>query len=111
MRLKVLYGLAGLAWGLVLGPMFGLWVGAVVAGVSWLFLFGDNPWPESTGWIIPVIASAAALALATAFTVTGYAYGRSRKRASEPTGGAAQSLWTDRSGGGRWNRGGRHRAR
>ncbi len=87
MRLRTLYGLAGLAWGLVLGPMMGLWVGAVAAGVSWLFLFGDDPWPESAGWIIPVIASAAALALAAACTATGYAYGRARKRTDEPTGG------------------------
>ncbi len=86
MRLKVLYGLAGLAWGLVLGPLVGLWVGAVAAGVSWLLLFGDDPWPESAGWIIPVIASAAALGLAATCTVTGYAYGGARERAGAPAG-------------------------
>lgn len=86
MRLRILYGLTGLAWGLVLGPLVGLWVGAVAAGVSWLFLFGDDPWPESVGWVIPVIASAAAVGLAVACTAAGHAYGGARERTGASAG-------------------------
>lgn len=86
MRLRILYSLAGLAWGLVLGPLVGLWVGAMAAGVSWLLLFGDDPWPESVGWIIPLIASAAAVGLAAACTAAGYAYGGARERTSASAG-------------------------
>lgn len=54
--------LAGLLWGLVLGVCAGYAAGAVAAGASWLYLFGDAPWPEWAGSLVLGTALAVALA-------------------------------------------------
>ncbi len=41
-----LYIAAGIIWGVILGIAAGLYVAAGVAGIFWLYIFGDNTWPE-----------------------------------------------------------------
>lgn len=73
--MKHLYTLVGFLWGLVLGIPVGIGFGAFAAGVSWLYLFGDEPWPESVGWIIPLISLLSGLAVITGCTLGGYVLG------------------------------------
>ena len=76
MRLRTLYGLVGLVLGALAGLAVMFQVFAVAAGVSWLFLFGDDPWPASAERYllgIPLAAGVAVLGLGVAI---GYAAGR-----------------------------------
>ena len=52
---RLLYILTGMVWGLLLGVLGGVFTVAVGAGFSWLYLFGDSPWPEAAGWLIPAL--------------------------------------------------------
>ncbi len=47
-----------MVWGLLLGVLGGVFTVAVGAGFSWLYLFGDSPWPEAAGWILPALGLA-----------------------------------------------------
>jgi hypothetical protein len=71
--------LAGLLWGLALGLCAGYAAGAVVAGASWLYLFGDAPWPE---WARPLVLGTA-LAVALAGVVAGLWLGLRLARRAE----------------------------
>jgi hypothetical protein len=51
-RLQVL---TGLVWGLLLGTLAAIFTVAAAAGLSWLFLFGDAPWPKAVGWGLPAL--------------------------------------------------------
>ncbi len=79
MRLAALYGLIGLIWGALLGGLAAWAVMAMAAGVSWLYLFGDDPWPEAVGWLIPLIGLAAFLGV----LAVGVAFGLRRGRRAE----------------------------
>ena len=46
-RLRQLFALAGAVWGLLAGLALAFQLFGLVAGFSWLCLFGDDPWPES----------------------------------------------------------------
>ena len=48
-----LHVLTGVVWGVLLGALTAVFAVAVGAGFSWLFLFGDAPWPESVDWLLP----------------------------------------------------------
>jgi len=50
-----LYILTGMVWGLLLGALGAIFAVAAGAGFSWLYLFGDEPWPEAAGWLIPAL--------------------------------------------------------
>lgn len=79
MRLTALYVLVGLVWGALLGGLAASAVMAMAAGVSWLFLFGDDPWPEAVGWLIPLIGLTAFLGV----LAVGVAFGLRRGRRAE----------------------------
>jgi hypothetical protein len=82
MRLRILYALVGAVWGLLAGLALAFELAGLMAGVSWLFLFGDDPWPETAGWYIlagPLAVGAGALVACTAF---GFAYGRRQETAA-----------------------------
>lgn len=55
MRKKGLYLIVGFVWAVLLGVGAGLGAAAVAAGVAWIYLFGDSPWPDWTNWAIPGI--------------------------------------------------------
>jgi len=84
LQLRFLYALVGLAWGAVIGPLMGVWVGAMGAGISWVFLFGDSPWPEASGWVIVLLAWAAGLGTIAFCVLAGYAYGAKLDKAGQP---------------------------
>lgn len=75
-NLRRTYLIASLLWALVLGPAVALGVFALGAGVSWLYLFGDDPWPDAVAWILPLIALSAGLITALAVIWFGYSHGR-----------------------------------
>ena len=47
----------------LIGGYVGLiFVGGGAAGIAWIFLFGDDPWPKWSENVIPLVALAGALA-------------------------------------------------
>jgi hypothetical protein len=78
--LSRLYALVGLVWGLVLGAMAAWWAFAAAAGLSWLYLFGDDPWPAAVTWVLPAIAIVVGTGVLIVSVGLGYAYGRAQRR-------------------------------
>jgi hypothetical protein len=79
LRLRHQYLIVGVAWATLLGPIACLVLFAFAAGVSWLWLFGDNPWPETTQWVLPLIGAIGGLVVAGSCIAVAYSYGRSRE--------------------------------
>ena len=63
LRFNGLYVLVGATWGLVLGLPAAMAIVAVGAGVSWLYLFGDETWPEAVSWVLPLLGALGGLAV------------------------------------------------
>ncbi|MDX1710145.1 MAG: hypothetical protein R3316_03295 [Rhodovibrionaceae bacterium] len=82
MNLRSLYTLAGLLWGLTIGAMAGIQAAGAAAGALWLFVYGDERWPESAGWILLSAGGAAAL---IAFAVVFFAARRHAGRLAVQT--------------------------
>lgn len=51
LRTRTVWTLAGLAWGLVVGLATALQTAAFLLGVGWLFIFGDDRWPDAANWV------------------------------------------------------------
>lgn len=49
---RVLFIVAGVIWGLVLGPDFGLGVARFLGGLNWPFIAGTLEWPDWADWVI-----------------------------------------------------------
>jgi hypothetical protein len=49
MKTQTLYSVAGLIWGLVLGPDAGLYAARVMGSVAWLYQYEDGAWAD---WVI-----------------------------------------------------------
>jgi hypothetical protein len=79
MRLRHQYMMAGMAWALLLGPGTALLTVGMAAGVSWLWLFGDDSWPKATEWILPLIGIAGGSAVAVTCVVLARSYGIKRE--------------------------------
>ncbi len=71
-----MYTLAGASWGLVLGVISAVTAVTYALGFSWLFLFGDDTWPESSGWVILAGGIAVFIAVFALFLGVGYRRGR-----------------------------------
>lgn len=84
MRLRSLYLLVGLVWGSLAGVAVAFEVFALAAGVSWLFLFGDSPWPAGVERYLLGIPLAAGLATLAAGLGVGYVVGRRAESAPAP---------------------------
>ena len=68
----LLFGLPGLfIAGIIAILLFGF-----VAGVFWIFLFGDNPWPAPAGLILSILFVVVFLILWTGFILFGYWIGK-----------------------------------
>ncbi len=80
-RSRAIYALSGLVWGLLLGVLAAWQVVAMAAGLSWLMLFGDAPWPEALGWLIPLFGLLAFLGVLGACVALGLRAGRRAERA------------------------------
>jgi hypothetical protein len=49
-----------LAWGTVLGGILAVHTAALLLGLGWVYLYGDDPWPRNfTTWTVPVAAAVA----------------------------------------------------
>ncbi len=84
MRLRTLYALAGALWGLLAGLAIAFELAGLMAGISWLYLFGDDPWPDGAAWFVlagPLAVGAGAFVGCTAF---GFTYGRRQEAAPKP---------------------------
>jgi hypothetical protein len=53
------------------------------AGVLWIFVYGDNPWPKSADMTLMVLATAASVVTFALLATSAYSFGKSR----EATGG------------------------
>ncbi len=84
MTLRILYTLVGLVLGGLAGLAVAFQVFAVAAGASWLFLFGDSPWPASAERYLLGIPVAAGLATLCAGVGIGYAAGRRSEASANP---------------------------
>lgn len=76
MRVSVLYTAVGILWGLLLAFAAAMTVMALGAGLSWLYLFGDDPWPGWSGKAIVASGFVAGLGVFAAVVVFGHRYGR-----------------------------------
>jgi len=47
------------------------------AGVLWIFVFGDNPWPPAVDSVLPTLSLVVLVAAWVAITIFGYFYGKS----------------------------------
>ena len=79
MKLRHQYLIAGIAWALLMGPAAALLLFGFAAGASWLWLFGDDPWPEATGWVLPLIAIIGGALAALTCIIVAYSYGRTQE--------------------------------
>ncbi len=81
MTLARLYALTGAVWGLFIGALVGYGAMAVTSGASWLYLFGDSPWPASAEWIIFAPGGLACAAVFVGCLWAGLRHGRAAERA------------------------------
>ena len=79
LKIRHLYLIVSLLWALILGPTAGLIVFGTSAGIVWLYVFGDNPWPTATDWILPFLGIAGAVMTAIAVIWIGYQRGKQRE--------------------------------
>jgi F0F1-type ATP synthase membrane subunit c/vacuolar-type H+-ATPase subunit K len=84
MRLRSLYLLASLVLGGLAALAVALQVFALGAGVSWLYLFGDDPWPARAESVLVGASLAAGLATLGASLAFGYLHGRRCESAPRP---------------------------
>jgi hypothetical protein len=78
LTLRWLYTLVGIAWALLLGPLAAIGIVGLAAGVAWLFVYGDDPWPKATEWLLPAIGLAGGAVIFAGCIAIGHAYGRRR---------------------------------
>lgn len=80
---RVLHVLTGVVWGLVLGALTAVFTVAAAAGFSWIYLFGDEPWPEATSWVLPGLGIGVFLAVLLGGVILGLRTGQ-RTAAAAP---------------------------
>lgn len=79
MKLRHRYLIAGIAWALLIGPATAFLLFGFAAGASWLWLFGDDPWPEATQWALPLIGIIGGALAALTCIIVAYSYGRTQE--------------------------------
>ncbi len=83
MNTRRLHALTGVVWGLLLGALAAAFAVAAGAGFSWLYLFGDAPWPEAVGWALPALGLGTFAMVLLASVILGLKAGR-RAAAAAP---------------------------
>lgn len=79
MKLRRQYLIVGIAWAVLLGPLAAFLLFGFAAGASWLWLFGDDSWPEPTQWVLPLIGLIGGVVAALACIIVAGIYGRKRE--------------------------------
>lgn len=82
MRVSVLYTAVGILWGILLAFAAAMTVMVLGAGVSWLYLFGDDPWPDWSGTTIVAAGFIVGISVFIAAVVAGHHYGRAAAEAT-----------------------------
>jgi hypothetical protein len=72
----LLFGLPGL----VLSAIISIIVFGTAAGMLWLFVFGDSPWPASSESLLTLLAILCFLGLWAASLIIGYIFGKRREQ-------------------------------
>jgi len=70
-KTRTIWTLAGFGWGLLVGLVIALQTAGFLAGVGWLFIFGDDPWPEAANWVLLGLTAVAGLVPLVALTWLG----------------------------------------
>jgi len=73
MKVQTLYAIAGLIWGLVLGPDAGLYAAGVMGSVSWLYQYEGGAWAD---WVIVPFGAAIGFTVIFSCYQLGAAVGR-----------------------------------
>jgi hypothetical protein len=76
MRKRYIYSLLFGIPGLFIAGFIAILVFAAFAGVLWIFIFGDNPWPAASQSIISILFVGTFLVLWTGFILLGYGVGK-----------------------------------
>jgi hypothetical protein len=84
LNLHRLYLIVSIPWALVAGALAAFAMIAVGAGVAWIFLFGDDPWPAATEWVLPLLGLAAGLVVAIAVVLAISQYGKQAAQSGNP---------------------------
>ena len=71
LSVRFLFIMAGVIWGLVLGPDIGLAVAKFVGGLNWPFIAGTREWPGWADWVIVTSSVVTGLAVFFAALITG----------------------------------------
>jgi hypothetical protein len=69
---SILFGIPGFFVSLILSFL----IFGALAGILWLFVFGDDPWSSSTDIILPLIFAVVFFVIWIALIYVGYIYGR-----------------------------------
>ncbi len=76
MKKRYLYSILFGIPGLLLSGLFALLIAGFAAGVLWIFVFGDNPWPSIVETALPVLIALVFLTVWIAFTAIGFVIGK-----------------------------------
>ncbi len=63
--------MTGVVWGVLLGALAASGAALTGVGFAWLFMFGDAPWPEWIGWLLPALGLGAFAIVLLACVVLG----------------------------------------
>jgi hypothetical protein len=76
MKKRYLYALLFGIPGLFIAGIISIFLFAAFAGVLWIYVFGDNPWPSDAEQLISIVFGLTVLTLWIASTVLGYVVGK-----------------------------------
>ena len=85
MKTRYSYPLLFLLPSAMVAFLVGIVVVGAGAGVLWIFVYGDNPWPKSSDTALVSLAVIASAATLASLIFASYSYGKNR----EPSGGMA----------------------
>lgn len=75
-HIRRLYIVIAIIWGSILGALSFQIIGGGVAGIFWLYVFGDNAWPNWAWIIVHTMAGLAGVLAFSACVFTGWSYSR-----------------------------------
>lgn len=76
MKKRYLYALLFGIPGLFIAGLLSILLFGVLAGILWLYIFGDNPWPSSTETVMSIFFVLTVLAIWVVTIILGYIVGK-----------------------------------